>query len=428
MPSYLELSTDQLDSQLSQLSNQYEQYRSDHLHLDMTRGKPCPEQLDLSQELLTILDSQSYKAEDGTDCRNYGVLPGLPEARRLFAELLDTAPENIFVLGNSSLNLMYDTLTRAMLFKLPDADKPWCQHEKVKFICPVPGYDRHFNATLDLGFELVTVPMTREGPDMDVVEALAASDPQIKGMWLVPLYSNPQGITCSDQTLRRLAAMKTAAPDFIIMYDNAYVVHHLDVDDPDRVPDIISLCEQAGNPNRVFEFSSFSKVTWAGAGVACIASSKENLAYVQKHLSMSTIGPDKINQLRHVRFLKNKAGVLELMAKHAKILKPKFDLIDRIMNRELHDKEICFWTEPRGGYFVSIDLLPGTAEQVVKLAADCGVALTPAGSTYPGGNDPDNANIRLAPSFPPLSELETAMEILCVCIQIAAIRKLRSQA
>ena len=426
MLSYTNMSPDEIRQEISLMEKQYNEYAKQKRSLNMTRGKPCSEQLDLSSGLMTCLAEDDYRASDGTDCRNYGGLDGIPEARVLFSELLNFPADQIMVLGNASLNIMYDMLVRAMLFPVPGAEKPWSAEAKIRFICPVPGYDRHFAITERLGIEMITVPMLEDGPDMDQVEALAAADPSIKGMWLVPYYSNPQGYSCSDETCRRLAVMK-AAPDFRIFWDNAYLVHHLDSAATSTIPDILQLCAEAGNADRVLAFASTSKITFAGAGIACIAASPDNLAYTRKHMAIQTIGPDKINQLRHVRFLKNLAHVESLMAMHAAILKPKFDLVDQILRRELAGLNICSWLEPKGGYFISLDVLPGTADQVVGLAKACGVELTPAGSTFPYGRDPDNSNIRLAPSFPPLAELQSAMEILTVCIRLAALRSLEKE-
>ncbi len=427
MPSYKALNPQQSNQELQALETRFHAFASQKLKLNMTRGKPCTEQLDLSANLMTCLSELDYKALDGTDCRNYGGLDGLPEAKRLFADLLDITPQQVMVLGNSSLNLMYDMLTRAMLFPLPGAEQPWSKLEKIRFICPVPGYDRHFFVTQALGFDMIPVPMTATGPDMDAVEALVAADPAIKGMWLVPVYSNPEGVTCSADTCRRLAAMPTAAPDFRLFWDNAYVVHHLDPAAPQSTPEILSLCAAAGHPDRVFEFASTSKITWSGAGIACLAASTANLAYTHKHMSVQTIGPDKVNQLRHCRFLKDKAGVLAIMAQHAAILRPKFDLVQEVLTAELEGTGVCRWLQPKGGYFVSLSVLPGTAGEVVRLAKTCGVELTPAGNPYPHGHDPLDTNIRLAPSFPPMQELRTALEVLCTCIRLAALRKIRSE-
>lgn len=421
MPSYFDLSRAEIEIERDNLLREYSQFREKGLRLSMTRGKPGPEQLDLANRLLTCLDERDYLAADGTDCRNYGGLEGLPEARKLFADILEITTDEVMVLGNSSLNIMYDILIKAMLFPLPGATLPWTATQPRRFICPVPGYDRHFAITEQLGFSMIPVRMTDTGPDMDQVEALVASDPAIKGMWAVPVYNNPDGTTYSEKTCSRLASMPTAAADFRIFCDNAYAAHHLDFTRPQSIPDIIGLCREAGNENRVFLFTSTSKITWAGAGIACVASSQENLQYLKDKISYQTIGPDKINQLRHVRFLKDRAGVERLMQKQAGILKPKFDLVNDILESELGDKGICSWKEPAGGYFFSINVLPGTAKKVVSLAGDCGVELTPAGSTWPCRIDPSDQNIRLAPSFPPLDELRLAMHILCVCVRLAAL-------
>lgn len=424
MPSYLDLKTDNLNALQIQLEQAYAQAKAAGLKLNMTRGKPCPEQLDLANGLLTALSETDYLAQDGTDCRNYGGLDGIFEARALFADILGTKPEYVMAAGNSSLNLMYDMLVRAMLFTVPGGSKPWGREEKVRFICPTPGYDRHFFVTQTLGIEMIPVSMTPEGPDMDQLEALAAADPSIKGMWAVPVYSNPDGITYSAETCRRLAAMPTAAPDFRIIWDNAYAVHHLYPNQKESVPDMIALCAEAGNPDRVWEFASTSKVTFSGAGIACIAASVENLKYIRKQMTIQTIGPDKVAQLRHVRFLKDMAGVEAIMAQHAAILRPKFETALRILDEQLDGTGICSYKHPRGGYFISLFVLPGTAAEVVRLAKEAGVELTPAGNPFPYGKDPQDSNIRLAPSFPSIAELETAMSVLCVCIRLAAVRKL----
>lgn len=425
MPSYSSWSLAHINSEISQLEKQMRDFEKRHLKLNMTRGKPCPDQLNLSAGLADCLGPSDYYAEDGTDCRNYGCLEGLPEARRLFGEILGVLPSQILVIGNSSLNLMYDTLIRCLLFELPGFSRSWQQEGNVRFLCPVPGYDRHFFITQTLEIEMIPVPMTPSGPDMDQVEELAASDASIKGMWTVPVYSNPDGITYSAETCYRLAGMKTAAPAFRLFWDDAYIVHHLDPDRPESTPEILSLCAEAGHPDRAFVFSSTSKITWAGSGIACMASSPDNIAFIRKHLSAQTIGPDKMNQLRHVRFLKNKDGVLKLMRRHAEILRPKFELVDQYLTREVGGTGVCRWNKPNGGYFFSLFVLPGTASEVVRLAGTCGVELTPAGSTYPYKKDPEDSNIRLAPSYPALEELETAMQVLCVCIRLAALKKIQ---
>lgn len=424
MLSYRDQSADALRTLQADLQQKYEQAKAAGLSLNMTRGKPCPQQLDLSNGLSTILSESDFKAADGTDCRNYGGVDGLPEMKQLFADMLGTKPEHVIAAGNASLNLMYDMVARALLFAVPGASRPWGKEDKVRFICPVPGYDRHFFVTQTLGVEMVTVPMLPTGPDMDQVEALVAADPSIKGMWIVPVYSNPDGITCSPETCRRLAAMKASAPDFRIFWDNAYVVHHLYPEQKESVPDMIALCAEAGNPNRVLEFASTSKVTFAGAGIACVAASSENLAYIRKHMSIQTIGPDKMSQLRHVRFLKDMAGVDAIMEKHAAILRPKFETALRILDQELDGTGTCCYRHPRGGYFISLYVMPGTATEVVRLAKAAGVELTPAGNPYPYGKDPADSNIRLAPSFPSIKELETAVGVLCTCIKLAAVNKL----
>lgn len=428
MPSYKAMNPAQIAKEIIEVESRYNSLCEHKLQLNMTRGKPCNQQLDLSAGLMTCLAETDYKAADGTDCRNYGGLDGLPEARQLFADILGCEQHQVIVNGNSSLNLMYDFMTRAMLFTLPGADKPWGQQGAIRLICPCPGYDRHFFVMQDLGIEMLPVPMTPQGPDMDEVERLAASDPQIKGIWLVPVYSNPDGITCSEETCHRLASMHTAAPDFRIIWDNAYVIHHLDPSQPEGTPDILALCKEAGHQDRPVEFASTSKITWAGAGLACLAASHNNLSFVRKHMGFQTIGPDKMNQLRHCRFLGGIDGVKAIMASHAKILRPKFELVLHMLQQELGETGIARWNEPKGGYFVSLFVMPGTAVEVVQLAKACGVEVTPAGSTYPNGRDPDNANIRLAPTFPPIAELETAMEILCTCVRLAALRHLQQQA
>ncbi|MDD3930884.1 MAG: aminotransferase [Clostridiaceae bacterium] len=424
MTAYKSQSDHDLQNEVRLLEKRVKDIQGQHLKLNMTRGKPNPDQLSLSSKLANCLDSDDFRSEDGTDCRNYGGLEGLMEIRRLFADLLKTKPDKVLVLGPSSLTIMYDMLVRCLLNTLPDGERPWIHEKKIKFLCPVPGYDRHFYATESLGIEMIPVMMTEHGPDMDRVEALVSSDPQIKGLWAVPQYSNPQGITYSDETCHRLSAMKTAAPDFRLFWDHAYVVHHLYPDDPSDIPDIVSLCELNGHPNRVFEFASTSKITWAGSGVACLVSSDENLVFIRHVLAAQMIGPDKMNQLRHARFLKSKETVEALMRQHADILRPKFEKVDEILSRELSDLAICSWQKPKGGYFFSLDLLPGTASETVSLAKSCGIELTPAGSTWPYRKDPDDSNLRLAPSFPTLPEITAATEVLTVCIRLAAARKI----
>lgn len=422
MLSYQNMKKEELAKETEKLEQQYLQFKAKDYHLNMARGKPCKEQLDLSNDMTGCLKADELKDRTGLDCRNYGVLDGIPEAKTLFASLLGVHPDHVIVGASSSLNMMYDSVSRAMAFGVPGSAKPWGKEEKVSFLCPVPGYDRHFAVTKQFGIHMINIPMTPDGPDMDMVEALAASDDSIKGMWCVPVYSNPDGITYSTKTCMRLASMKTAAPDFRIFWDNSYFVHALDVDHPDTIPEILSLCEQSGNANRVFEFASTSKITWAGSGIAYMASSPENIAYIKQQMSFQTIGPDKINQLRHVKFLKDPQGIHDIMRKHAAILKPKFDTVLSILKRELGDTDLAKWNEPRGGYFISLFVVPGTAKAVVELCKNCGVEFTPAGATYPYGIDPSDSNIRIAPSFPPVAELVPAIEILCVSVRLAAAR------
>jgi DNA-binding transcriptional MocR family regulator len=410
--------TDLFAARVSAAHKRYDEMKQKPASLDLTRGKPAPEQLDLSDGLTTILAEKDYRAADGTDCRNYGGLEGLPEARALFAEILEVKPERVMAAENSSLALMYETLAHAVLHGVPDGSRPW-REQRPQFLCPSPGYDRHYSICEDLGIDMLTVGMNAEGPDMEAVERLAGADERVKGLWIVPKYGNPTGVTLSAAVVERLAAMKTAAPDFRVMWDNAYAVHDLH-DTPDPLANGPVLAEKAGNPNRFWAFTSFSKVTFAGAGVAAMASSDANIAWMRKHHANVTIGPDKLNQLRHVRFLKNADGVRAHMRKHAAILRPKFDLALRVLDRELAGLDLATWTKPNGGYFVSLDTRQGRATRVVKMAADAGVKLTPAGSAFPYKKDPLDRNIRIAPSFPSLAELERAIEVLAVAIVCAS--------
>jgi len=393
------------------------------LKLDMTRGKPSSEQLDLANELTTALAASDYKAADGTDARNYGGLDGLPEMKAIFAELLETTPANVIVGGASSLTMMHDAVVRGLLHGVPDGEGPWLK-SKIKFLCPAPGYDRHFAICQQHGIEMINIDLDSSGPDMEAVEKLVASDASIKGMWCVPKYSNPTGETYSASVVERLAAMPTAARDFRLFWDNAYAVHDL-YDATDPLLEILAACAKAGNPNRPLEFASTSKISFAGAGVAVMAASAANVADAKKHLAIQTIGPDKLNQLRHVRFFENAAGVRAHMQKHAALLRPKFDAVTRIFERDLGGSGLAAWTKPRGGYFVSLDTLDGCASEVVKLADEAGVKLTPAGATFPLGKDPRNRNIRVAPSLPPVSQVETAMEVVTLCVKLASGRKLK---
>ena len=423
MEDLFKLSKSELQEYKKQLTEEYNSFKSQKLSFDMSRGKPCPEQLDLSMDIFTCLGKDDYKAADGTDCRNYGGIDGLPEAKELFAKMLDVSPKEIIVGGNASLNLMYDTIARAMLKGLPESDTPWCKLPVVKFLCPSPGYDRHFSICESLNIEMIPVAMKNDGPDMDEVERLAGQDSSVKGIWCVPKYSNPQGITYSDAVVDRFAGMKTKAPDFRIFWDNAYIVHHLS-DNPDRLKDILKACKEAGNPDRVFIFSSTSKISFPGGGVAMVAASEKNIDYIKKNMSIQTIGPDKINQLRHVRFFKNMDNLNEHMKKQAEIIAPKFKAVLDILEDKLAGGGIAWWNKPNGGYFISLDVLEGCARKVVSLAKDAGVVFTKAGATFPYGNDPLDRNIRIAPTYPPLHELKKAIELLCTCIRLASVEKL----
>jgi DNA-binding transcriptional MocR family regulator len=407
---------------LTELQAQYEAILQQNLKLDMSRGKPCTEQLGLSDELLFALKSKDdCKTEAGFDIRNYGLPDGVPELAKLFAELLGVPADNIILGGNSSLNMMYDTVCRAILFGTYGNCLPWKDQGKVKFICPVPGYDRHFSICQRCGIEMITVGMTGEGPDMDAVEELIR-DPSVKGMWCVPKYSNPTGETYSEATVRRIATMKPAAPDFRVFWDMAYAIHDLD-ETPDDLPNIFEMIKGTENKNLVYAFFSTSKITYPGAGIALMISSTDNIKHAKADIAFQTISPDKINQLRHMKYLQNADNVRALMKKHADILKPKFDTVVRIFEEKLSDMENVRWTNPHGGYFVSLDVVPGTANRVCELCKNAGVILTPAGSTFPYKNDPEDKNLRIAPSYPTVAEMEKAMEVLCLCVRLAALEK-----
>lgn len=420
MARYETMTTEQLQAQQAQLQTQYEEIKAKRLSLNMARGKPSQAQLDLSSDVLNILDPHQLFAEDGTDARNYGVLDGLAEAKRLMSVMLDDDPENIIICGNSSLNIMYDTIARCWIFGTLGS-APWSTLPVVKWLCPVPGYDRHFGVTETFGMELIPVPMDDNGPDMDEVERLVAADDAIKGIWCVPKYSNPSGITYSDETVERLATMKTAAPDFRIFWDNAYSVHHLydDPADQDQLMDIAAACKKAGTEDRYYKFASTSKVTFPGAGIAAIAASPANVAEIKARMQPQTIGYDKINQLRHVKFLKDADGIAAHMRKHAALLRPKFELVQNVLESELSDWG-CSWSHPRGGYFVSFDGPTGTAKRIVALCKEAGVTLTGAGATWPYKQDPNDRNIRIAPSLPPIEELQQALQVFVVCVKLAA--------
>lgn len=423
---YAEMSKEQLLTEKSVLEQQYAEYKAKGLKLDMSRGKPAPEQLDLSIDMLLHCLDGDYKASNGIDCRNYGILDGIPEAKKLFEEMLSIGDDEIIVGGNSSLQLMYDTIIRALHFGVYGGDKPWGKCDKVKFLCPVPGYDRHFAICESLGIEMIPVDYKEDGPDMDEVERLVASDEQIKGIWCVPMYSNPTGITYSDEVVRRFAALKPAAKDFRIFWDNAYCVHHLS-DDHDSLLNIIEECKKAGNPDMVFQFTSTSKISFPGGGLAVIVASKNNIDFIKNQMTVQTIGFDKLNQLRHCKFFKNYDGIKAHMKKHAAIIQPKFSVVLYVLNKEIAPLGIGKWVSPKGGYFVSFDAMEGCAKRIVSLAAEAGVVMTGAGATYPYGNDPKDSNIRIAPTFPSVDELRQAMEIFCVCVKLASVEKLLAE-
>ena len=423
MKPYREMSKEELASLKEQLEKVYKEYQGKNLKLNMARGKPSPEQLDLSLPMMDILNSKSdYTSADG-DVRNYGVLTGIKEARELMGQMMDAPADNIIMYGSSSLTLMYDTVSRSYSHGVMGST-PWCKLDKVKFLCPVPGYDRHFAITESFGIELINIPLHDDGPDMDMVEQYVNNDETVKGIWCVPLYSNPSGQSYSDEVVKRFAHLKPAAKDFRIFWDNAYCVHHLDPDHPDHVLDILSECEKAGNPDMVYKFGSTAKVTFPGAGISAIAASKANLEDMKKQMNVQMISHDKINQLRHVRFFKDLDGIKAHMRKQAEILRPRFEAVDEILTRELGGLEIGTWTKPHGGYFVSFDSLDGCAKAIVAKCKDAGVVMTGAGATYPYGKDPHDSNIRIAPSFPSLDELKMAAEIFCVCVKLVSIDKL----
>lgn len=418
---YRQMTPEQLEAEYARVKAAYDGLAAKGLSLNLARGKPAAEQLDLSNELFHTLDDGDFVC-DGVDVRNYGCLDGLPACKRLFAEILGVEEREVLVGGNASLNLMYDLIAKAYTHGLLHSPRPWSQEPVVKFLCPAPGYDRHFHLSQSFGMELITVPLHEEGPDMDVVERLAL-DPAVKGMWCVPKYSNPDGFVYSEEVCRRIASMRTGAPDFALMWDNAYCIHEFD---GPFVPfvEMLSLCREMGNPDRVYEFASTSKVTFAGAGVACMAASAENLAHVVGLLTFQTIGYDKVNQLMHVLFLKDKAHTLAHMQRHAAILKPKFEAVLRTLDNLVAPTGTATWHRPHGGYFISLNAMPGTAKRTLALCKQAGVVMTGAGATYPYGKDPEDSNIRIAPSYPTLPELEQAAEVFCTSLCLAALEKL----
>ena len=424
MKSYREMSREELLNLKAELDKKYQEAQAKNLHLDMSRGKPSADQLDLSMEMMDVLNSSAdLKDSEGVDCRNYGVLDGVKEAKELLGQMSEVSPDKMIIYGNSSLNVMYDTVARAVTHGIM-GHTPWGKLDKVKFLCPVPGYDRHFSITEYFGIEMINVPMTPEGPDMDMVEELVGSDPAITGIWSVPSESQPQRITSSDETVRRFAALKPAAEDFRIFWDNAYSVHHLYDDHQDFLLEILDECEKAGNPDIVYKFCSTSKISFPGSGVACIATSPNNLKDIKKQLMIQTIGHDKVNQLRHVRFFKDIDGIHEHMRKHAAIMRPKFEAVLDTLERELGGLEIGSWIRPRGGYFISFDAMEGCAKSIVAKCKEAGVVMTGAGATYPYGKDPKDSNIRIAPSFPTKEELAVATDLFVLCVKLASVEKL----
>ncbi len=422
MSSYTSMTRRELEQEHTALLDAYEAVKRMGLKLNMARGKPSSAQLDLVSDILTVLNTPQDCIIDGVDARNYGGLSGLPCAKAYWADILGCRTEETFVGGASSLTLMYDVISKAYTHGLLTSTKPWCAADGVKFLCPAPGYDRHFRISQSFGAELITVPMTDAGPDMDEVEELV-KDPCVKGIWCVPKFSNPQGITYSAETVRRIAALKPAAPDFIVMWDNAYCVHEF-TGGFEPFPDIISLCRQAGNPHMVWEFASTSKITFPGSGISVMAASPENIRYTEKLMGVQMISYDKVNQLRHVKYLKNRERTLEIMQRHASVMAPKFASVLNMLEEKLRRTGIATWSRPRGGYFISLDAMPGTAKRTWELCRQAGVVLTDAGATYPYGIDPNDSNLRIAPSLPPIHELQQAMEVLCICLKLAACEKL----
>ena len=427
MTAYKDLSKDELKALKKELTRKFEEVKAKGLKLDMSRGKPSTEQLNLSMGMMDVLTSSSdLVCEEGVDCRNYGVLDGIREAKQLLADMMEVPKDNIVIFGNSSLNVMYDTVARSMIHGVMGST-PWYKLDKVKFLCPVPGYDRHFAITEHFGIEMINVPMTPTGPDMDMVEKLVSSDPAIKGIWCVPKYSNPQGITYSDETVHRFAKLNPAAEDFRIYWDNAYGIHHLYEDKQDYLIEILMECKKEGHPDMVYKFSSTSKISFPGSGIAAIAASDANLAEIREQMKIQTIGHDKLNQLRHARYFKNIHGMVEHMKKHAASMRPKFDTVLASLEKELGGLEIGSWLAPRGGYFISFDSLDGCAKAIVAKAKEAGLIMTNAGATYPYGKDPHDSNIRIAPSYPTLDEIKRAMEVFTLSVKLVSVEKLLAQ-
>ena len=424
MKPYKEMSKEELVSLKAELERAFEDAKGKGLKLDMSRGKPTPAQLDMAMDIMDVLNSDSdMKTEAGIDCRNYGLMDGIPEAKQLMGEMMGVPADNVLVYGNASLSIMYDAVSRSMTHGVMGST-PWCKLDKVKFLCPVPGYDRHFKITEHFGIEMINIPMTPTGPDMDLVEKYVQEDSAVKGIWCVPKYSNPQGISYSDETVRRFANLKPAAEDFRIYWDNAYVIHHLYDDKQDEILEILSECEKAGNPDMVFEFCSTSKVSFAGGGIAAMAASKANLEFIKQSMTVQTISYDKINQLRHVRYFGNLDGMLAHMKKHAAIMRPKFEAVLEVLDKELTGLGIGEWTRPLGGYFISFNAMEGCAKAIVAKCKEAGVVLTGAGATFPYGKDPKDSNIRIAPSFPTPEEMAAATDLFVLCVKLVSVEKL----
>ena len=427
MKPYSERTTEELLQEKQELEAKFEDARGKGLKLDMSRGKPSTEQLKISRGILDAIDSTSdLNCASGQDCCNYGLMDGIPEAKQLFADLLEVSTENVIVYGNSSLNIMYDTISRAYTHGIL-GNTPWCRLDSVKFLCPVPGYDRHFSVTEHFGVEMIHIPMDENGPDMDLVEQYVNRDPAVKGIWCVPKYSNPTGITYSDEVVRRMASLKPAAADFRIYWDNAYAFHHLYDEVQDEIPEILSECAKAGNPDMVYEFCSTSKISFPGGGLAALVSSETNLKEVRAQMTIQTIGHDKLNQLRHVRYFKNAQGVREHMKKHADFMRPKFETVLQVLEKELGGLEIGSWVRPRGGYFISFDALPGCAKAIVAKSKEAGLVLTGAGATYPYGKDPQDSNIRIAPTYPTPEELALAGESFVLSVKLVSLEKILAE-